>query len=77
MPYFEKGADEKNIKQWSSLIGPENVLIFENPKAVIDVMLGAIALSSKTRTLNQYIVFGKILLIFLVTWKKEANPKKE
>jgi ABC-type sulfate transport system substrate-binding protein len=57
MPYFEKEADEKNIKQWSSFIGPENVLIFENPKAVIDVMLGAIALKSRTRTLDQYIAF--------------------
>ena len=33
MPYFDKEADIKNVKQWSSLVGPENVIILENPKA--------------------------------------------
>eukprot|EP01080_Neovahlkampfia_damariscottae_P005285 gene5285-8903_t len=56
MPYFDKEADAKNIKQWSSFVGPENVIIFENPKAVIDVMLGTIAITNKKRTLQQYII---------------------
>jgi len=31
-------------------------LVFENPKACVDVMLGAIALASRKRTLQGYLM---------------------
>ncbi len=37
------------------VVGPEYVLQLHNPKAVVDVMLGAIAVTSGARTLEKYI----------------------
>jgi hypothetical protein len=47
--------DESFVKQWSGFIGKENILTFTTAKAVIDVMLGCIAIVSKKRTLKEYI----------------------
>lgn len=54
-PYFQADEDKTILKQWIDAIGEHRVLIMETPKACIDVMLGAIALTSKKRTLEQYI----------------------
>eukprot|EP00906_Rhabdomonas_costata_P011586 RCo016515 len=40
---------------WSSLIGEDHVLPLVNPKACIDVMLGAIAMVSRQRDLTAYL----------------------
>jgi len=42
-------------QRWGTAIGPERVLQCESPKAVVDVMLGAIALLSGTRDMTRYI----------------------
>eukprot|EP01080_Neovahlkampfia_damariscottae_P001939 gene1939-1447_t len=54
-PYWDEKADEKIKQQWGEHIGEENVLVFESAKACVDVMLGAIALKSGSRTLEKYI----------------------
>jgi hypothetical protein len=42
-------------KQWIETLGEERVLEIVNPKAIVDVMLGAIALTSGKRDLDGYI----------------------
>lgn len=44
------------VSQWEDLLGEDHVLILEDPKAVMDVMLGAIALTTGTRDLDGYLV---------------------
>jgi len=41
-------------RQWESLVGAESILDLEDPRAVVDVMLGAIAVRSGARTVDSY-----------------------
>lgn len=43
------------IEQWTNILGPERILKVSNAKACVDVILGAIALTSGTRNLEQYL----------------------
>jgi hypothetical protein len=52
--YDYDSSDPEIIKQWRDVLG-ERVLRLDEAKAVIDVMLGAIALTSGTRNLNGYL----------------------
>jgi hypothetical protein len=54
-PFFDPKQDSKNEDQWSKALGKERILHIKTPKACIDVMLGAIAITSGTRDLNGYI----------------------
>jgi hypothetical protein len=54
-PYDEERKEVQILKQWIETIGEERVLKIEHPKACIDVILGAIAITSGNRTLNTYI----------------------
>jgi len=54
-PYSHKKDDKVIYNQWKSAIGEERILSISTPKACIDVVLGAIAITSKTRTLDEYI----------------------
>lgn len=48
------GYDDKLIEdQWAAVVPRENILKIEDPKAIVDVMLGAIALNSGT-SLDEY-----------------------
>lgn len=50
------GKEEKEItKTWINVLGEERVLKINHPKACIDIMLGAIAITSGKRTLDEYI----------------------
>ena len=50
------GDEDKKIKeQWINTLGIDRVLEVETPKACIDVILGAIAITSGTRDLEAYI----------------------
>lgn len=49
-------ANKQIVAQWENLLGDDHVLVLEDPKAVVDVMLGAIALSSGSRDLAGYLV---------------------
>lgn len=40
---------------WARILGPERVLSLQDPKAVVDCILGAIAIASGTRDLDGYI----------------------
>lgn len=55
-PYEEERREITIIKQWNETIGEERVLMINNAKACVDVMLGAIALTSGHRNLEEYIV---------------------
>ena len=45
-PFHKKAQDIEAVKQWKDMIGEERVLIMNTPKACVDVMLGAIAITS-------------------------------
>lgn len=53
-PYFDEEVDEEMVEKWNKAVGPEHVLHMDDPKAVVDVMLGAIALAYKSRTMDKY-----------------------
>ena len=48
--------DDKIINQWASVINRERILVMEDSKAIVDVMLGAIAILSESRILDDYLV---------------------
>jgi len=52
--YLMKGSAAHAVNDWSNAIGAERILKLQDPKAVVDVMLGAIALVSGTRTMEKY-----------------------
>jgi hypothetical protein len=53
---FHSAHHAKDIqKQWEEILGKERVLNISEPKACIDVMLGAIAITSGARDLEGYI----------------------
>ena len=54
-PFRDKKQDLIITKQWTETLGQERELNIVTPKACIDVMLGAIALTSGARDLNGYI----------------------
>lgn len=50
------GYDDVTIKnQWANVIPLENILIIDDPKAIIDVMMGALAISAGT-DIEQYLL---------------------
>lgn len=53
--YEEEAIEAKIKKQWIETLGEERVLYITHPKACVDVMLGAIALTSSCRTMDEYI----------------------
>ena len=53
-PYDEERREVVIKKQWIETLGEERVLYISNPKACVDVMLGAIAITSGVRTLESY-----------------------
>jgi len=46
--------DDEVVAMWSNAIGANNVILLNNPKSCVDVMLGIIAVKSGTRTLDKY-----------------------
>jgi len=55
-PYFDAQINEVLRAKWEAVIGGEHILELTDAKSVIDVMLGAIAMVSGTRTIDQYMV---------------------
>lgn len=49
-------SNKRIVAQWEGLLGSDRVLVLEDPKAVVDVMLGAIAMTSGARDLAGYLV---------------------
>lgn len=51
------GYQDGAIKQqWAGVIPPENILIIDDPKAIVDVMMGALALVGGSNDLDGYLV---------------------
>jgi hypothetical protein len=48
-------SDEVILRQWGEVLPQSHILRIEDPKAIIDVMLGALAITGGGRTLEQYI----------------------
>ncbi len=53
--YSGYDLDKEIVTQWTRVLGKENVVKLETETAVGDIMLGIIALASRSRTLDQYI----------------------
>ncbi len=47
--------EEQILEQWCNILGTERVLRVKTAKAVVDIILGAIALTSGSRTLKEYL----------------------
>jgi len=54
-PYYDSVVDQQMVSKWESVLGSEHVLHLEDPKAVVDLILGAIALCSRARSLVDYL----------------------
>jgi len=52
-PYNDKKIEEGEIDQWIGTVGKERILVIDNPKASIDLILGTIAITNG-RTLEEY-----------------------
>merc|ERR1719183_1211249 len=53
-PFFDAELDKVLRQKWEKVIGGERILELQDPKSVVDVMLGAIAIVSGSRTLSAY-----------------------
>jgi len=49
-------ADETIKARWAELVGEDHILLLEDPKGIVDVMLGALSLVEGTRDLDAYLV---------------------
>ena len=58
--YKKKEQDENILDHWVNALGRERILEIQTPKACIDVILGAIAITSGSRTLETYVDDMKI-----------------
>lgn len=54
-PYLSKNYEEKIRNQWEMTLSEERVIMLSEPKAIVDVILGLIALTSESRTLEEYL----------------------
>ena len=52
---MKSNQDDEIINQWKKALGKERILEMHTPKACIDVILGAIAITSGARTLEEYV----------------------
>jgi len=53
-PYWDKEIDKKQLVKWKAVVGEDRILELIDPKSIVDIMLGAIALVGRTRTLDEY-----------------------
>jgi len=53
--HYDGGNDAHIKERWEQALGKERILPVTNPKAVIDVILGAIAITSGSRNLQTYV----------------------
>ena len=53
--YHDPKTNMKMLASWERSLGPERILRFKTPKACIDVLLGAVALTSGSRDLKGYL----------------------
>jgi hypothetical protein len=51
---YAQYSDEVILKQWKSVIPPEHVMRVDDPKAIVDVLLGALAIADGSRTLATF-----------------------
>lgn len=49
-------AEPEIRKQWEDLIGPSRVIVLDNPRAIVDVMLGLISMCTGERRLSDYLL---------------------
>lgn len=54
-PYQREEAETEIMEQWTRLIGRDRILMLSDPKACVDMMLGAIAVTTGQRTVDEYI----------------------
>ena len=52
---IKKKYGKKEIIQWNKALGEERVLDITHPKAVVDIILGAISITTGARTMDSYV----------------------
>jgi len=52
---YDAYSDEVITKNWANVIPADRILILDDPKAIVDILLGVLSITSGTRTLDQYI----------------------
>lgn len=53
---YKSYDDVKILNQWKAVLPPERILLIENPKAIVDVLLGALVVTEKDQySLDDYI----------------------
>jgi hypothetical protein len=73
LPYI-RGGDDKILKQWRGMLG-ENVIHLTDPTLVIEVMLGIIAMTMNSRTINTYL--DDFRSLYRADRLKKAAPGKD
>jgi 8-oxo-dGTP pyrophosphatase MutT (NUDIX family) len=53
--YHKQDKDVAILEQWADCVGADRILSLTDPKACVDIMLGAIAIVTGSRTLDEYI----------------------
>ena len=53
-PYAQY-SDEVILKQWSTVVRPEHILRIDDPKSIVDVLLGSLAILEGTTNLDGYL----------------------
>lgn len=52
---YAQYADDVILAQWATVLGQDHILRIEDPKSIIDVLLGALALAEGARDLDGYL----------------------
>lgn len=52
---YARYSEDVILKQWKSVIPPEQVLRVEDPKAIVDVLLGTLAIADGSRSLADFL----------------------
>lgn len=53
---YDGYKDERILKQWSSVLPSEHILLLEDPRSILDVMMGALALTEGSASLEQILL---------------------
>jgi hypothetical protein len=52
---YARYSDDVILRQWGEVLPPSHILRIDDPRAIIDVMLGALAITGGGRSLDEYI----------------------
>jgi len=53
-PYWDKEVDKRQLAKWKAVVGEDRILELTDPKSIVDIILGAIAIVGRSRSLEEY-----------------------